>query len=35
LYDSKLSVISWTPNNAYNWGQYDHLLAVFNIEEVK
>jgi len=35
LYDAKLSVIQWTPNNAYNWGQYDHLLAVFNIEEVK
>lgn len=35
LYDAKLSVISWTPNNAYNWGQYDHLLAVFNIGEVK
>ena len=35
LYDSKLSVISWSPNTAYNWGQYDHLLAIFNIEEVK
>jgi len=35
LYDSKLSVISWTPNNPYNWGQYDHLLAIFNIGEVK
>jgi hypothetical protein len=35
MYDAKLSVISWSPNGSYHWGQYDHLLAVFNIEEVK
>ena len=35
MYDAELSVISWSPNGSYHWGQYDHLLAIFNVEEVK
>lgn len=35
IYDPKLSVIGWTLDNSYNWGQYDYALAIFNIGEVK